>query len=98
METANRLRQAAADSKGVKSIVVLVHEGGFPADPTAYNACPGISGPIVDINKGLSPRIDAVITGHTHQAYNCKLKDPERRPPAGHQRRRASAGWSPTSS
>ena len=46
------------------------------ADPTAYNACPGISGPIVDINKGLSPRIDAVVTGHTHQAYNCKLKDP----------------------
>ena len=60
----------------MKSIVVLVHEGGFPSDPTAYNSCPGISGPIVDINKGLSPRIDAVVTGHTHQAYNCMLKDP----------------------
>ena len=47
-----------------------------PSDPTAYNSCPGISGPILDINKGLSPRIDAVITGHTHQAYNCQLKDP----------------------
>ena len=75
VETANRLAKRM-DSNGVKSIVVLVHEGGFPSDPTAYNSCPGISGPIVDINKGLSPRIDAVITGHTHQAYNCKLTDP----------------------
>ena len=75
VETANRLAKRM-DSNGVKSIVVLVHEGGFPSDPTAYNSCPGISGPIVDINKGLSPRIDAVITGHTHQAYNCKLPDP----------------------
>ena len=74
--TANRLAKRM-NRNGVKSIVVLVHEGGFPSDPTAYNSCPGISGPIVDINKGLSPRIDAVITGHTHQAYNCKLKDPD---------------------
>jgi 5'-nucleotidase len=73
--TANRVAKSL-DRAGVKSIVVLLHEGGFPSDPTAYNACPGISGPVVDINKGLSPRIDAVITGHTHQAYNCRLKDP----------------------
>ena len=73
--TANRLAKRM-DRNGVKAIVVLVHEGGFPSDPTAYNSCPGISGPIVDINRGLSPRIDAVITGHTHQAYNCRLKDP----------------------
>jgi 5'-nucleotidase len=75
VETANAAAKKLAQ-RGIRSIVVLVHEGGFPADPTAYNACPGISGPIVDINKGLSPRIDAVLTGHTHQAYNCRLKDP----------------------
>ena len=79
VETANRAA-TALQKQGVKSIVVLLHEGGFPADPTAYNACPGISGPIVDINKGLSPKIDAVITGHTHQAYNCSLPDPEGQP------------------
>ncbi len=75
VETANAAAKRL-QRQGVRSIVVLVHEGGFPSDPTAYNSCPGISGPIVDINKGLSPRIDAVITGHTHQAYNCQLKDP----------------------
>ncbi|MFD7160387.1 bifunctional metallophosphatase/5'-nucleotidase [Kribbella sp. NPDC059898] len=66
--------------KGVKSIVVLLHEGGFPADPKAYNSCPGISGPIVDINAGLDPEIDAIISGHTHQAYNCSLPDKAGKP------------------
>ena len=66
--------------KGVKSIVVLLHEGGFPADPKAYNSCPGISGPVVDINAGLDPEIDAIISGHTHQAYNCSLLDSAEQP------------------
>ncbi|MPZ96219.1 MAG: bifunctional metallophosphatase/5'-nucleotidase [Propionibacteriales bacterium] len=76
VETANALVVQLKD-EGIKTIVMLIHEGGFPADPTAYNACPGISGPIVDINAGLSAEIDAVITGHTHQGYNCALPDPE---------------------
>ena len=80
VETANKVA-AQLQKSGVKSIVVLVHEGGFPpAGSTAYNGCPGLSGPIVDINDGLSPRIDAVITGHTHQAYNCTLADPDGAP------------------
>ncbi len=74
IETANAL-VPELKKKGVKSIVVLLHEGGFPADPKAYNSCPGISGPIVDINKGLDPEIDAIISGHTHQGYNCSLPD-----------------------
>ncbi len=76
VETANALVADLKDD-GVETIVTLIHEGGFPADPTAFNSCPGISGPIVDINAGLSAEIDAVITGHTHQGYNCALPDPE---------------------
>ena len=79
VETANAVAEQL-QAQGVKSIVVLLHEGGFPSDLSAYNACPGISGPIVDINQGLSPSIDAVITGHTHQGYNCTLTDPEGNP------------------
>jgi 5'-nucleotidase len=75
VETANalvpRLRR-----RGVQSIVVLLHEGGYPTDPAAYDSCPGISGPAVEINAGLSPEIDAVVSGHTHQGYNCMLADP----------------------
>ena len=29
--------------QGIEAIVVLIHEGGFPAG--GYNECPGISGP-----------------------------------------------------
>ncbi len=58
-------------AKGVETIVVLIHEGGFPSG--GYNQCPGISGPIVDIVNRLDDEVDVVISGHTHQAYNCVL-------------------------
>jgi 5'-nucleotidase len=32
--------------------------------------------PIIPIAKGLSPQIDMVISGHTHQPYVCDIKDP----------------------
>jgi 5'-nucleotidase len=59
---------------------VLLHEGGFPASGVTWNSCPGISGPVVDIAKNLSPAIDAVLTGHTHAAYNCLINDPANNP------------------
>lgn len=58
---------------GVEAIVVLVHEGGVQAG--TYNECVGISGPIVDIVNRLDPEVDMVISGHTHQAYNCVINN-----------------------
>ena len=58
-------------AKGVAAIVVLIHEGGFPAG--GINECPGISGPIVDIVGKLDRAVDLVISGHTHQAYVCDI-------------------------
>jgi 5'-nucleotidase len=58
-------------ARGIEAIVVLIHEGGFPTGD--YNECPGISGAIVDIVKKLDRAVDVVISGHTHQAYNCKI-------------------------
>ncbi len=58
-------------AKGINTIVVLIHEGGLPTG--AYNECPGISGPIVDIVNRTSKDVDLFITGHTHQAYNCVI-------------------------
>ena len=78
VETANDLVPGLR-AKGVESIVVLIHEGGSPSAP-GYNACPGVSGPILDIAAHLAPEIDAVITGHTHAAYNCTLPDPDGQP------------------
>jgi 5'-nucleotidase len=58
-------------AKGIEAIVVLIHEGGIPTGD--YNECPGISGPIVDVVNKLDKAVDAVITGHTHRAYNCRI-------------------------
>jgi 5'-nucleotidase len=57
--------------KGVQAIVVLVHEGGFQTG--TFNGCVGISGPIVDIVERMDPAVDVVMSGHTHQAYNCVI-------------------------
>ncbi|KAA3656174.1 MAG: bifunctional metallophosphatase/5'-nucleotidase [Chloroflexi bacterium] len=79
-ETANKLVPILR-RKGVRAIVVLLHEGGMQASPSDdINSCAGISGPIVAINDALHPQIDAIITGHTHQPYNCVLQDPIGRP------------------
>ncbi|MBA4174971.1 MAG: bifunctional metallophosphatase/5'-nucleotidase [Leptothrix sp. (in: Bacteria)] len=69
-ETVNRL-VPGLQSQGVQAIVVLIHEGGVPTGD--YNECPGISGPVVDIVKKLDKAVDAVISGHTHRAYNCRI-------------------------
>jgi 5'-nucleotidase len=43
----------------VENIIVLLHEGGFPAAGSGFNGCTGISGPIVDIVE----RLDGEIAG-----------------------------------
>ncbi|MFJ8083322.1 bifunctional metallophosphatase/5'-nucleotidase [Streptomyces sp. NPDC096205] len=70
--------------RGVKSIVALIHEGGAPASDAYNYDCgaggSGISGPIVDIAKGVTAKVDALVTGHTHAAYACTVPDPEGNP------------------
>ncbi|GHB19922.1 bifunctional metallophosphatase/5'-nucleotidase [Streptomyces chryseus] len=85
IETVNKYAKEL-DRRGVKSIVALIHEGGSPAS-SSYNydcdspgAGDGISGPIVDIAKGITPKVDALVTGHTHQAYVCTVPDPAGKP------------------
>ena len=58
--------------RGVKAVVVLLHEGGV-VSTGSINGCAGVSGPIVNIVSRLDDAVDLVVTGHTHQAYNCKL-------------------------
>ncbi|WP_063821868.1 bifunctional metallophosphatase/5'-nucleotidase, partial [Streptomyces sp. e14] len=85
VETVNKYANIL-DKQGVKSIVALIHEGGEPAsqsydyDCDSPGAGDGVSGPIVDIAKHLTPKVDALVTGHTHQAYVCTIPDPSGRP------------------
>jgi 5'-nucleotidase len=72
--------------KGVKSVVALIHEGGMPASTSYDYDCDspgdgdGISGPITEIAKKVTPEVDALVTGHTHQAYACTIPDPSGTP------------------
>jgi 5'-nucleotidase len=57
-------------AQDVEAIVVLLHEGGSPT-ALDINGCAGVTGPIVDIAERLDDEVDLVISGHTHQPYNC---------------------------
>ena len=72
IEIGNRYAEELQE-QGVEAIVVLIHEGGTQASGGGINDCTGLSGPIVPIAEGLSPAIDVVVSGHTHQAYNCRI-------------------------
>jgi len=67
---------AKLEKEGVRAIVLLIHQGGrqgpsdAPADP---NGCANFSGPIIGIAERLSPSIKVVISGHSHQFYNCNI-------------------------
>lgn len=60
-------------AQGVEAIVALVHEGGTSRNQFDEIDCDTLSGPIVDITRRLDPAVDAVISGHTHQGYQCRV-------------------------
>jgi len=77
VQTANA-QAAALKKQGVKSIVVLLHEGGVNAG--TYQQCVGVSDPILTIAETMTPEVDAIITGHTHMPYVCHIPDPAGNP------------------
>lgn len=56
-------------AKGVKTIVVFMHEGGTPDkdDPKK------VSGAIVEIAEKLDPEVDAIVSAHTHKEYATQI-------------------------
>ncbi|MCO7219083.1 bifunctional UDP-sugar hydrolase/5'-nucleotidase [Klenkia sp. PcliD-1-E] len=69
-------------AQGIEAIGVLIHEGGENegGDSLDVNGCDQLTGPIVDINADVSPAVDLIISGHSHQAYNCMVADPDGNP------------------
>jgi 5'-nucleotidase len=66
--------------QGVEAIVVLIHQGGtVPSVQSAVsmNSCDGnLDGtPLKPIVNALDDAVDLVISGHTHQAYNCRIEN-----------------------
>lgn len=75
-ESANAL-VAGLKAQGADSIILLIHEGAYNDgrwdDP---EACTGLSGPVLDIHQRLDPAISVIVSGHSHNAYDCSLPMP----------------------
>lgn len=57
----------------VSAIVLLIHQGATQDKGGTYDSCDGLSGDLLPILERLSPAVDVVVSGHTHQAYNCTI-------------------------
>ncbi|WP_424183782.1 bifunctional metallophosphatase/5'-nucleotidase [Actinokineospora sp. G85] len=69
------------DRLGVKTQVVLVHQGDNSESPTTGpDACQTVPGPARAIATAASASIDVFFTGHSHQQYNCQVTDPAGNP------------------
>ena len=58
-------------SLGIKSIVAVVHEGGVTDSTWNDKTCANARGEIFSIADKLDKEVDVVLSGHTHQGYNC---------------------------
>ena len=72
------LAAKALKKRGVKTIVLVIHQGGsqtFANPVTQPDGCQGnlAGSPIETIAAGLDPSIGVVVSGHTHQEYRCTL-------------------------
>lgn len=68
------------DKLGVKTIVLLVHQGDNITTNNPPDACGIVPGAGREIAAGVSPKIDAVFAGHSHQQFNCSVNDPAGNP------------------
>ena len=68
-------------ARGTDAIIVSIHQGLYTEVGYNDKSCGGVSGPLIDILKQVDPRVDLVLSGHTHRAYVCDFTDidPERR-------------------
>jgi 5'-nucleotidase len=58
--------------QGIEAIVVVIHQGGYPADG-GEDECRDFEGPIIDIVAATDEAVDLFVTGHTHRHYLCSL-------------------------
>jgi 5'-nucleotidase len=72
-ETANRYARELLE-RGVQAIVVLVHQGGQPAQAGGINECKGgLQGEIRGIVDRLHREVDVVMSAHSHTSFICDV-------------------------
>jgi 5'-nucleotidase len=63
--------------EGADAIVVLFHQGVRTVDPPDPNGCNNPTGELAPIIPQLDPRIDLIVSGHTHWQYVCEWQSKE---------------------
>jgi 5'-nucleotidase len=71
-DTANAL-VPGLKAAGANAIVLLIHQGGSIVGKYYDQSCPGLAGDILPILARLDPAIELVVSGHTHNAYICRV-------------------------
>jgi 5'-nucleotidase len=68
-------------AEGADAVIVAIHQGLVPEQGASYTGCGAIAGDLRTILERLDPRVDLVISGHTHRAYICDFAavDPARK-------------------
>ena len=60
-------------TRGVKAIVVLIHQGATTSGAYDDLTCPGMKGDIINVVERFDTAVDLVVSAHTHQAYLCRV-------------------------
>ena len=61
-------------AQGVEASVLLIHEGGRSSTPIGEEGCADFHGAIVGVMRRLDRAVDVVVSGHTHEAYVCRVE------------------------
>ena len=62
-------RARALRARGADAVVVVAHAGAF----CDRAAAPGCNGEIVELARGITERVDAIVSGHTHSLVNTRV-------------------------
>ena len=72
VDTINHYVKYLKDAEGIKAFVVLLHDGAGSAG--GVNACNPSDPFFNNVVMKVDPEVDALITGHSHNTYNCQIE------------------------
>ena len=61
----------ALKAQGADAIVLLIHQGAYTSGAPDPQGCQDIHGAILPILQKIDPRVDVIVSGHTHWSYVC---------------------------